>query len=197
MADLGVDKAKTALIVADVQNDQYGQIEEANPERKDLPQRIRKVIDACRAANVMVVYVMAQFRKGHPEAHPRNKFQMHNKQVGRLQEGAQSTQIHEAVAPRPDEVIITKRRVNAFYNTDLATVLNAQGKDTLILAGIASSGVILSTVRYAADADYALVILEDCCADRDPEVHRVLMEKVFPGQATVTSAAEFLKAIGA
>jgi len=38
----------------------------------------------------------------------------------------------------------------------------------------------LSTVRWAADADYEILVLEDCCADADEEVHRVLMHKVFP-----------------
>jgi nicotinamidase-related amidase len=57
-----------------------------------------------------------------------------------------------------------------------------------VVAGIATSGVVLSTVRHAADADYRLVVVEDCCADRDPEVHGVLIEKVFPRQATVMKA---------
>ena len=61
--------------------------------------------------------------------------------------------------------------------------------------GIATSGVVLSTVRYAADADYRLIVLEDCCADADPEVHHVLMTKVFRGQSTVASAQEFLRAL--
>ena len=54
--------------------------------------------------------------------------------------------------------------------------------------GIATSGVVLSTVRWAADLDYSLVVVEDCCADSDEEVHRVLMQKVFPRQARVIAA---------
>jgi nicotinamidase-related amidase len=55
-------------------------------------------------------------------------------------------------------------------------------------ASLATSGVVLSTIRHAADADYKIVVVEDCCADRDPEVHRVLAEKVFVRQATVVKA---------
>jgi nicotinamidase-related amidase len=55
--------------------------------------------------------------------------------------------------------------------------------------------VVLSTARHAADADYRLVIVEDCCADRDDEVHRVLTEKVFVRQATVTSASDLTAAL--
>jgi nicotinamidase-related amidase len=63
--------------------------------------------------------------------------------------------------------------------------------------GHATSGVILSTVRLAADLDYHVIVVEDGCADRDPEVHQLLMAKVFPRQATVVSAAELVAALAA
>jgi nicotinamidase-related amidase len=69
--------------------------------------------------------------------------------------------------------------------------------ETLILMGHATSGVILSTVRLAADLDYQLIVVEDGCADRDPEVHTLLMEKVFPRQGTVVSAQEMVEALAA
>ena len=46
--------------------------------------------------------------------------------------------------------------------------------------GISTSGCTLSTGRWAADIDYQLIMLSDCCVDRDDEVQQVLMEKVFP-----------------
>lgn len=46
--------------------------------------------------------------------------------------------------------------------------------DTLVLFGIATSGVVLSTVLWAADADYRLFVIKDCCADLDETVHRML-----------------------
>lgn len=65
-----------------------------------------------------------------------------------------------------------------------------------MLTGIATSGVVLSTLREAADKDFRLIVLSDACVDTVPEVHRVLMEKVFPRQAevmTVEAWAESLK----
>jgi nicotinamidase-related amidase len=59
-----------------------------------------------------------------------------------------------------------------------------------VLAGIATSGVVLSTLREAADRDYQLIVLSDCCFDLDAEVHRVLMDKVFPRQAEVLTVEE-------
>jgi len=57
----------------------------------------------------------------------------------------------------------------------------------------ATSGVVLSTVREAADKDFQLTVLSDLCADFDPEVHAVLMQKVFPRQAAVLTRAAWLE----
>lgn len=194
MPELTLNKSKTALLVMDVQNDQVRRIQETG-QRPDLLQKIRSVIDGARQAGVPVIYVVARFRPGHPEAHPRNRFQQMNKRLGRLQEGTADAEIHAEVAPQPGEIVVVKRRVNAFFNTDLSVVLNAKGIETLVLTGIATSGVILSSTRYAGDADYELVILEDCCADPNPEVHAFLVEKILPFQATIASAQDFLKAV--
>ncbi|MER8001501.1 isochorismatase family cysteine hydrolase [Streptomyces sp. NPDC095613] len=105
--------------------------------------------------------------------------------------GEEATRIHPDVAPEPDDVIVTKRRVSAFAGSDLDMVLRAQGIYHLVLTGIATSGVVLSTVRQAADLHFGLTVLSDGCLDADPEVHRVLVEKVFPGQAEVTTVADW------
>ncbi len=83
--------------------------------------------------------------------------------------------------------------MSAFAGTDLEMILRANDIETLIVFGIATSGVVLSTVRHASDADYRLVVIKDCCADMDAEVHACLIDKVFPRQATVLSASEFLE----
>ena len=49
---------------------------------------------------------------------------------------------------------------------------------------------MLSTLRHAADENYRMYVLADATADPDPEVHRVLTEKVFPHQADVIDTAE-------
>lgn len=59
-----------------------------------------------------------------------------------------------------------------------------------MLAGIVTSGVVLSTVRHASDADFEITALSDACGDPDPEVHRVLVEKVLPTRAEVVTVAE-------
>jgi len=78
---------------------------------------------------------------------------------------------------------VRKTRVGAFSTTDLDAQLRARKVTTLVLAGISTSGVVLSTVCDGADRDYRLIVLSDGCADPDEEVHCVLLTKVFARRA--------------
>lgn len=89
-----------------------------------------------------------------------------------------------------------KKRVSAFTGSDLDVVLRSLDVDALVLSGIATSGVVLSTLRQAADLDYGLAVLRDGCVDGDDEVHRVLLDKVFPRQAAVLTTEEWVSTLG-
>jgi nicotinamidase-related amidase len=158
----------------------------------DLLGRLAGAIEGARSANILVIYVVVRFREGYPEISPHNRSFSAIGAGRRFVESDPDTEIHPEVAPRPGNVVVTKKRVGAFSGSDLEVILRSQAIDTLVLTGIATSGVVLSTVRAAADLDYRLVVLSDCCADGDEEVHRVLTTKVFPRQAEVLTAEEWL-----
>jgi nicotinamidase-related amidase len=175
----------TALLVMDVQ----AGIVTRFAQTGDLLERINTAITAARAAQIPVIYVVVAFRPGYPEISPRNKsFSVIKQQQSSLQAAMTATEIHPAIAPQPTDIVVTKRRVSAFSGSDLEVVLRAQGISHLALCGIATSGVVLSTLREAADKDYQLTVLSDCCVDGDEEVQRVLLSKVFPRQAEVVTA---------
>jgi nicotinamidase-related amidase len=153
--------------------------------------RLATAITAARGAGVMVGYVTVAFRPGYPEVSDRNKSFSAIAGSGRFTDGDPGTRIPAAVAPAPGEAVVTKRRVSAFAGSDLDVLLSARRTENLVLAGIATSGVVLSTLRQAADLDYRLTVLADGCLDADPEVHRVLLQKVFPRQAEVTTIADW------
>jgi nicotinamidase-related amidase len=157
--------------------------------------RLGTALDAARGAGVGVIYVTVGFRPGHPEVSERNKSFSAIAGSGRFAEGDPGLAIPAAVAPAPGEVVVTKRRVSAFAGSDLDVVLRAGEVSHLVLAGIATSGVVLSTLRQAADLDYRLTVLADGCQDADPEVHRVLTQKVFPRQAEVVNVADWAAAL--
>jgi nicotinamidase-related amidase len=143
-----------------------------------------------------VIFVRVAFRPGHPEVSLRN-IAFSALAGSDAFADAHATAIHAALAPAPDEVVVTKRRVSAFAGSDLDVVLRARAIRDLVLCGIATSGVVLSTLRQAADLDFGLTVLRDACADADDEVHRVLTEKVFPRQAEVLDVAAWSAAVGA
>jgi nicotinamidase-related amidase len=113
-----------------------------------------------------------------------------------LTAGGAEAAVHPALAVRPGDLEVTKLRVSAFAGSDLEVLLRAGEIRHLVLAGIATSGVVLSTVRAAADLDFGLTVLADACLDADAEVHRVLTCKVFPRQADVLSVAQWIAALG-
>lgn len=162
----------------------------------EVVQRAREALDAARGGDVPVVFVRVGFRDGTPEVSARNKsFSALAGQTG-MRADSPATQVVNELEPLASEVVVVKRRVSAFTGSDLEVVLRASDIDHLVLSGIATSGVVLSTLREAADRDYRLTVLSDACADRDAEVHRVLTEKVFPRQADVVTVAEWVSALG-
>jgi nicotinamidase-related amidase len=178
----------SALLVMDVQR---GIVDRFASDPAYLP-RLRRAIDAAHAARTTVIYVVIGFREGFPEVSSRNKSFSAIAASGSFGAGDQRMEIHPEVAPAPGDLVVTKRRVSGFAGSDLDLVLRAREIDTLVLTGIATSGVVLSTLRQAADLDYRLVVLADACLDADPEVHRVLTEKVFPRQADVLNVDDWI-----
>lgn len=190
--ELSFDPAHSAVLCMDYQT---GIVSNYIKDDHVLP-RAAGVLRQARSSGLSVIYVQVAFRPNFPEVSPRNAaFSTIRTNVQRQQLFAgPAREIHAAVAPESDDIIVTKHRVSAFAGTDLDMILRAKDIDTLILFGISTSGVVLSTLRHAADADYRLIVIRDCCADQDAEVHSCLMDKVFPRQATVVSTAEFLNA---
>jgi nicotinamidase-related amidase len=179
----------SALLVMDVQR---GVVERyaGDPALLD---RMRQAVETARSRGVPVIFVRVAFRPGHPEVSTRNRtFAAIASQAGTFfGEEDEATQIHPALGPRAEDPVVVKKRVSAFAGSDLEVLLRSIGITHLVLTGIATSGVVLSTLREAADRDYELTVLNDACADADDEVHRVLTEKVFPRQAEVLSVAEW------
>jgi nicotinamidase-related amidase len=183
---------RKALLVMDYQ---VGVVERFI-EGTQLLGKARSALEAARGATMPVIFVRVAFRKGWPEISPTNKsFASIATGGANFDESAPETQVHPMLAPQPGDIVITKRRVGAFSGSDLEVVLRSNGIDTLVLSGIATSGVVLSTVRQAADMDYRLVVLSDACADADDEVHRVLIEKLFPRQAEVLTVSEWIASL--
>lgn len=154
---------------------------------------VAKAIASARSKGVPVIYVVVGFRPGAPEISDRNKGFSAAKQMVGTVSPAEFMKIHPDVAPQEDEVVVVKRRVSAFAGSDLDVVLRALNIQHVVLTGIATSGVVLSTLREAADKDFLISVLSDACADREEDVHEFLTTKIFPRQAEVLTVEEWSK----
>lgn len=186
--------SKAALLVMDFQKvllENYVPIEQVD----SVLANTASMIAAARAVHMPVIYVMVAFRPGYPEVSARNRLFTLLKQSGLFAPGRVDTAIHPAVAPADDEAVVIKHRVSAFTGTDLETLLRANGIQTLVLAGITTGGVVLSTARQAFDLDYRVVVAGDCCADPEDDVHQMLLDKVLVQHAEVVPAQRVIDAL--
>jgi nicotinamidase-related amidase len=182
-----IEDMAQALLLMDLQN---GIIERYGAGDAYLD-RVVATQERAERAELLVVLVRVAFGPGQPEISARNKSFSSAKGRSDMILGDPAVEPHPRLVRGNGEVVVTKKRVSAFAGSDLELVLRAHDVSALALAGIATSGVVLSTVRDAADRDYEITVLEDLCLDSDDEVHRVLTHKVFARQADVMPAADW------
>jgi nicotinamidase-related amidase len=182
-----LDPKKTALLSLDLQNGIFGFV----PAADAVVPHAAKAVDFARKKQFLIIHVGLGFAPGHPELPDAESRWKRLKENNLFVTGTPSAGFHTAVA-RPEDLIVYKQRVGAFSENQLHLILRSRGIENLVFFGISTSGITLSTLRRAADLDYRCVVLQDACFDADPEVHRVLTEKVFPAQATVLTVDAFI-----
>jgi nicotinamidase-related amidase len=180
-----IDPARTALLVMDYQNGIIDRVAAG----EDLMARAAQTIELVRARGGQIGYVRVGFADGQAPTGTMGQRIGADAARTMFHADAPGTQIHPAVAPQDGDIVVRKTRVGPFGTTDLDAQLRERGIDTLLLAGISTSGVVLSAVRDGHDRDYRLVVISDLCADPDPEVHDFLIERIFPRQAAVIDRA--------
>ncbi|WP_166482861.1 MULTISPECIES: cysteine hydrolase family protein [Streptomyces] len=148
-------------------------------------ERATVAIAKAHQAGLPVIYGAVRLRPNHAEVSDRNEMFAAVAQSGAFDTGASTGEFHDEIAPADDDIVFVKRRVSAFSGSDLDVILRSLRIERVVLTGLFTSGVVLSTLREAADRDFQAIVLADACADPDPEVHKVLLTKVFPAQALV------------
>ena len=185
-----MDTSHTAVLAMDCQ---AGIVSVYAKPQDEFIARAANVLAAARRAAIPLIHIQVGFRPGLPEISPRNKLFAEIRASPQHQEffRGPSGAIHPALGPEPSDIVITKHRVSAFAGTDLKLILRAREVQNLVMFGIATSGVVLSTLLEACDADYSVTVISDCCADRDPELDTALIERLFPSRGQVVTASEF------
>jgi nicotinamidase-related amidase len=188
MSNTAIDPTRTALLLMDYQPFTVGSVGAGEAVLTNA----QFACKIARAAKIQVVHVRVAFTpQDYASISQRNKAFSGLAAAQLLADGTPDAAVHPALVHEEGDVVVTKTRFGSFSTTNLATHLLGRGIDTLVVGGISTSGAVLSTVRDAADRDYRLYVLSDCCADPHPEVHRVLLDHVFPHQAEIIDVDEF------
>lgn len=187
--------AKTVLLLLDLQNEIIRRV----PEPKTGPylSLAASTIEAARAKGIPVIYCVINFRPGCPDISPKNKTFSQLMQLNdAFSPEKDAVKVHPSIAPvEGKDIIVTKKRASAFTGSDLDVVLRSLGAERIVMAGISTSMVVLSTMRQATDMDYQVTILEDLCLDTDEDVHNLLIQKVFPRTADIAKAKDWAESL--
>jgi nicotinamidase-related amidase len=182
-----LDPTKTALLSLDFQKGIFG----FAPAAEAIVPNASKAVEFARKKPFRIIHVGLGFSQGHPEIPDFDSPLKRAKQNNVFVKGTPSAEIHPSIF-RPDDLAVYKQRVSAFSDNHLQLLLRSRGIENLVFFGISTSGITLSTLRRAFDLDFRCTVLKDACFDADPEVHRVLTEKIFPVQATVHTVDDFI-----
>jgi len=182
-----MENNRTALLVMDMQSGILSRL----PQKTQFVVKVAEAIKYARENNILVIFVRLGFQKNMPEINPANKtFRPIKKNLIDTDLEA-FMQIDPGLGIEETDIIVNKKRISAFSGSDLEIILRSQHISHLVLSGIATSGIVLSTIREAFDKDFGLTVLSDGCIDLDEEVHRILIEKIFPRQAEVLTAKDW------
>jgi len=183
---MNLDPKKTALLTLDLQKGIF----EMAPEAAIVLAPAAKAVEFARQKGFLLIHIGLGFSKGYPEIPEVSRFSMF-REKGLMLKGSPSAEFHPKVFNAGDFVVY-KQRVSAFTENELLMILRSRKIENLVMFGISTSGIALSTLSQASDLDFKCTILKDGCADLDQEAHRVLTEKIFPRQAAVMTVNEYI-----
>ena len=193
MANLLLNRAQTAILSMDIQKAPVRR--STMFKERNVGQAAKSVLDAARKAGVLIVHVVIDYQPAFFS--PKNKFLQKVRIPILSAPGADVTELLEIVdevKPVGDEPVIRKPRMNPFFGTALDSMLRSRDIDTVVLMGVATEFVVEAAARHAADADYRVIVLEDCCAGFSEDAHRVSLH-IMDHLATLATSADFLESV--
>lgn len=208
-ADPVLDPKTTALLVIDVQNtyltrperSTLSPIEQAHFDRwtpfhermhGTVIPNIARVLTAFRRRSIEVFFarIACQTRDGRDRSLSQ-KLPGFNNLL--LPKDTTPSFIVDALAPRDDEIVVTKTTDSALTGTNLRLMLHNVGIRNVVCVGIFTDQCVSSTVRSLADESFGVVVLDDCCAAATDELHRKELEIINNIYCTVMGVDDIAK----
>lgn len=176
---------KTVFLALHYQNEVLhpkGRIKVGMAEKDDRRDKViaaaTRLFDICRGSGIPIVSVRIAFRADHADVIQNCKIFRDVVAAKAMVEGSWGAEFHEGLAPITGEFVVKHTRVNAFHGSQLAEVLEILKAERLIVAGIATNSVVLTTVAAAADMGYGVVVVGDACSSGNLHLHESSLENM-------------------
>jgi nicotinamidase-related amidase len=164
---------KTALVVIDLQKG-LATRQTVHPFRDIVANAVR-LAEAFRRCQLPVVLVTVGLSAdGGDATHSRTEVRF------AVPTAPEFFELVPELAPKPGDVLITKRQPNAFYGTELDLQLRRRQITGIVLAGVSTSSGVDTTARAAHERAYNVTFAADAITDMDVAAHEFVMAKIFP-----------------
>src|SRR4029077_7811770 len=206
MTDLSLPIDRAALLLVEMQNDivhesnvgerGLGGVLAMRVQTRSVVAKLAALTGAARARGVPVLYINFCGKPGFPR--PNTRLHRVSASKPRLVEGTWGGQVHEALAPRPEDFVLERTGgVDGSYGTQLYPVLRQLGRSTMLMTGVSTNLAVEGIVRASVNRGFDVVVIEDCCSRCPDEWHRVSCDNSRPRLATFTSSDAVLAALRA
>jgi len=206
MADepLKLDASRCVLIVQDLQNDVIIEggafAESGSPEHakeQNVVENVRALAATCRETGIPVIHVHYIVEEGAPGLKLNAPLFEGVKDAGALVRGSWGAAAAEGLEPQEGDHVVEKMRMSAWQDTNLESLLEENGRDTVIVTGAWTNMSIEHTSRTGADKGYYMVVPEDGCSTMNADWHNASINYALQNVATVTNCADVTAALGA
>ncbi len=152
------------------------------------------LVDAARAGGHPVVWTVVRYTRGLVDG---GLFVAKVPALAAFAEDAGGGWGELVLAPAPGEPVVAKQYASAFFATSLATTLHAAAVDTVVVAGVSTSGCVRATATDALGHGFRPQVVAAACADRTPELHEQNLRDLDAKYADVVELPEALRHLGA
>ncbi|GAA4556451.1 N-carbamoylsarcosine amidohydrolase [Pseudonocardia xishanensis] len=166
----------------------------ALPEADSVVAATAELVDAARTGGHPVFWTEVRYSPGMADG---GLFARKVPALRAFAAGAEGGWGEQALTPGPAEVLVSKQYASAFFGTSFAATLTTAGVDTLVVAGVSTSGCVRATAMDALNHGFRPLVVEQACGDRTRALHENNLADLDAKYADVVDAAEALERLRA
>lgn len=188
-----------AVIVVDMQNGYVhpeGSIAQLGARLHDIDAVIERhvaLLEEARALGLPIFYTRHLHRADYLDAPKLATREM--ARIGSVVEGTWDAEIMDVLAPHPGDVVVNKRRYDAFLYTDMEVMLRMRRVGSVLITGVATHACVESTARAADMRDLRVAVAADCTSSTNREIHQASLTMMAALAMTVAPWREALASI--